>query len=277
MAPYYYSYRYLALLERNERFAAMARQIENSGRAQLVGQLPAFLEDPSLRRPLPESTALPIDYAQVFRYSDLARIRRQETSATILARNSTFFSLHKGSAVLEALRFASAFFGKGQFVGDKLETEGGKYVLRQSLEGAYYQPLSKEALERHPDPMMRDRTLRAQSNVQKLDSVVVITETKGRFEVVIDITGTADVPVAVELAFRRGGQLKGVEPVPNAGETFLLKNGFGQYSQGNQTIEFGPGQAEHTWTQLRGAQPKWDGLSVYLTGFAPFKITLKLA
>jgi hypothetical protein len=50
----------------------------------------------------------------------------------------------------------------------------------------------------------------------------------------------------------------------------------GRYTVGEDTIEFGPGQASHTYTQVRGALPKWDGLSVYLTGLTPFKTTLTI-
>lgn len=41
-------------------------------------------------------------------------------------------------------------------------------------------------------------------------------------------------------------------------------------------IEFGPGRVEHTYTQVRGASPKWDGMSVYLTGLTPFRATLDI-
>ena len=41
-------------------------------------------------------------------------------------------------------------------------------------------------------------------------------------------------------------------------------------------IEFGPGRVEHTYTQVRGAVPKWDGQCVYLTGTTPFEFTLKI-
>ena len=277
MAGYYYSYRYLALRDGNGQFAAMARQIALNSRNQLVHDLPAFLEDPNLQRRMPESQALPTNYAKLFRHSGLARIRREAVSATIFANNSNAFSFHKGSAALEALRFAASFFGKGQFVGEQLEIQDGKYVLRQTLEGNYYQPLSKAELKRQHDPMKRDRQSRVRSNVQKLEAVATFTETNGTFEVVLEINGTNDVPVAVELAFRHGGQLKGVEAVPNIGNAFLLRDGFGQYIHENQVIEFGPGRVDHTWTQLRGALPKWDGLSVYLTGFTPFKVALKIA
>jgi hypothetical protein len=275
MAGYYYSYRYLALHDRNGRFAAMARQIERNTPEQLRAELPAFLEDPGLQRTMPASQPLPTNYTQVFSHSQLARIRREQTSATILAENPTFFALRKGSAALEAVRFATAFFGKGQFVGAALEVQNGKYVLRQSLAGPYYQPLSPEELARQVDPMKRDRSLRARSNVQKLEATAMITEANGRFEIGIEIIGPENVPVAVELAFRPGGKLEGVETVSR--DTFLLRDGFGKYTQGDQVITFGSGQVEHTWTQLRGALPKWNGLSVYLTGFTPFQLTLKIA
>jgi len=120
------------------------------------------------------------------------------------------------------------------------------------------------------------RALRARSNLQALESVVEITESDGRFQIAISITGTDEVPVAVELAFRHGGQLHGVEPLPDQKDVFLLRSGTGRYVQGNDTIEFGPGRVEHSYTQVRGALPKWDGQSVYVTGFTPFKTTLAI-
>ena len=80
----------------------------------------------------------------------------------------------------------------------------------------------------------------------------------------------------IELAFRAGGKLEGVEPVPHVADAYLLRSGTGRYVLGADVIEFGPGRAEHTYTQVRGALPKSDGLSVYLTGFAPFTATLTI-
>ena len=285
MGKYYYSYRWLALRDSNGRFAAMARQIERTATAPLAQDLPAFLEDPTLQRPMPASAPLPTDYVKFFRYSALARIRRQQISATILAENSTVFSLRKGTAALEAVRVASAFFGKGQFVGETLELPDGRYVMRQALDGPYFQPLTKEQLDADgghvklaPNGTLAagPRALRARSNIQTLESVVTITENAGKFEIVLSITGTDQVPVAVELAFRHGGELRGVEPVAGMKDAFLLRNGRGQYLHEGNVIEFGPGHTEHTWTQLRGALPKWDGQSVYLTGFTPFHATIQI-
>jgi hypothetical protein len=285
MARYYYSYRFLALRDGDGRFAAMARQIERHARPQLTGELAAFLTEPELKRPLPADAALPTDYAKVFSYSNLARIRRGAISGTVLAANTTLFSFRKGNAALEAVRLASAFFGKGQFASDDLIVRDGRYVLRQKLEGPYYQPFSAEQIASGEHVRMApngtlaadSRAARAQSNVQHYEALVEVTESNGKFTLAISIAGTADVPVALELAFRHGGKLEGVEPVAGLKDAYLLAQGTGRYSVGGDTIEFGPGHTEHRYTQVRGALPKWDGQSVYLTGFTPFNLTLAIS
>ncbi|MEO6003487.1 MAG: hypothetical protein ABIZ04_22985 [Opitutus sp.] len=286
LGRYYYSYRWLALLDQDGRFAAMARQIEQTAAGQLGYMLAAFLTEPELLRALPPSSPLPTDYAKVFPYSKLARIRRGPVSATILADNSTLFSMRKGRAALEAVRLASAFFGKGQFIGEELVVEGGKYVLRQKLQGVYFQPLTKEQIAANGGKVLmapngtlatNQNEKRAHSDVQSLETVVTVTESQGQFDLTIDIAGTDHVPVSLELAFRHGGELRGVEPLPNVKDAFLLRKGEGEYVFDNQVIKFGPGKVEHVYTQVRGAIPKWDGLSVYLTGATPFRTTLHLA
>jgi hypothetical protein len=120
------------------------------------------------------------------------------------------------------------------------------------------------------------RAVRGRSNVQTLESVVEITEADGAFELDVAVGGTDGVPVAVEIAFRHGGQLHGVEAVPDLKDAYLLREGTGRCTSGADTITFGAGRAEHSWTQLRGALPKWDGQSVYLTGFTPFHLRLAI-
>lgn len=285
MARYYYAYRTLALRDGNGRFAAMCRQIERSVRPNHPGELAVCLTEPEFARPLPADAALPTDYAKFFSYSNLARIRRGAASGTILGGNTTLFSFRKNSAALEAVRFATAFFGKGQFTADTLEVRDGRYILRQKLEGPYFQPLSAAQIADGEHVKMAlngtladgSRAKRTRSDIQTLDAVVEVTETAGKFSLAFSITGTEHVPVAIELAFRSGGKLTGVEPVDHVSDAFLLRTGTGRYTLGDDTIEFGPGRANHTYTQVRGALPKWDGLSVYLTGATPFKMTLLIA
>lgn len=284
MARYYYAYRTLALVDGNGRFAAMTRQIERTARAQ-IPELMAFLAEPEFGRPLPPDATLPTDYARVFTHSSLARIRRGDASGTILAGNTTFFSFRRGGAALEAVRLATAFFGKGQFSADALEVREGRHVLVQELDGPYFQPLSPgqiaggEHTRMAPNGTLANnsRALRQRSNVQTQRAVVTVSEERGKFRLQISVQGTPDVPVVIELAFRAGGRLEGVEPLAGVADAFLLRSGQGRYVMGSDVIEFGPGRAEHTYTQVRGALPKWEGLSVYLTGLAPFEATLNIS
>lgn len=276
MAPYYYSYRYMALLDENPRFAAMARRIEDTETvARLSGALAYFLEDEALKETLPPGGSLPDDYVKFFPYSNLARIRRDNVDATILAENSTLFTFFKDGAALQAVRLASAFFGKGQFEASSIQEVDGTFVLRQELNGPYYQPYPVEDLPEDGDWEKMPRKNRPQSEIQYLRSTVKIEETeRGRFVLTFDIEGTDNVPLAIELGFRPGGELSGVEAVSGIEDAFFLKEGMGQYRLEGQTIEFGPGRHAHQWTQLRGAKPKLNALSVYLTGFTPFRFSL---
>lgn len=96
------------------------------------------------------------------------------------------------------------------------------------------------------------------------------------FLVDITVTGCSNVPIAIELAFRHGGKLEGVEQLMEIKDAYFLKFGIGKYSSGSNFIEFGPGYHKHEWTQLRNAQPKLDAMSVYLTGISPENFTIKI-
>lgn len=277
MSRYYYAYRYMALMDKNPIFSAMASRIEQSlGIESLSGNISYFLEYPGLAKPLPRKGILPADYEKHFPHSKLARIRRGQVDATILADNYSFLTFFKGNAALQAVRLASAFFGKGQFISPSLKIEEGKYVLIQELDGPYYQPHLKENISPDGNWEKMPRSLRPKSEIQYLKSQITIEEKQGRFSIQFDIKGTDHVPLAIELAFRPGGELTGVEEVADIDNAFILKEGFGQYQVDNHVIEFGPGTAAHTWTQLRGAKPRLNGHSVYLTGYTPFEFTLAI-
>jgi hypothetical protein len=192
--------------------------------------------------------------------------------------------LHKGRAALDAVRLATAFFGKGQFSSDTLTVEDGRFILRQVLEGPYFQPLTQQQIAAGDHIAMAPQgtvtgnraEFRTASNVQRLETTVEITERDGVFSLAFSLTGTPDVPVTIELAFRHGGTLTGVEPLGGNGTSFLLPSGTGRYSVGDDTIEFGPGMRDHTYTQIRGALPKWDGQSVFVTGMTPFQHSLSI-
>jgi hypothetical protein len=277
MENYYYACRYMSLLDNDGELAAMCRLIESTSFHKLTDFLNYLLEDPSLWKELPASKPLPISYVKSFPYSGVVRIRRNQWDTTILSNNPGWFTFHKVNAVLQAMRVATSFFGKGQFQSDTILQNGNTWVLSKKLEGPYFQPLPKDKISPDGDMAKMPKSSRKQSNVQYLETVVTISEAANGMNINIDISGTDGVPVTMELVFRKGGIFEGVQPHPSKPDAFFLQSPNGSYTVGNEAIYFGPGKMEHKAIQLRGALPAIDAPTVYLTGFTPFKHTLTIS
>jgi hypothetical protein len=277
MEGYYYPYRYMALRDKNGVMAAMCRLIEKTAPNKAVAYLDYLLEDPGLWKELPPGSPLPTHYVKRYPHSGLVRIRRTNWDSTLLAANPVWLTFHKGNAILQGVRVASSFFGKGQFQTEQIMQEGETWVLTQSLEGPYFQPYPRESISPDGDWEKMPRDKREQSEVQQLETRVMIHEANNGLAVQISINGTEGVPVALELIFRPGGTFKGVSPHPTREKSFLLPHESGTYTVQTDTITFGPGRAAHKNVQLRGALPATDAPTVYITGFTPFHHTLTLS
>jgi hypothetical protein len=267
MANYWFPLICLAIHDNDGRACSALRTITPG-----AAKLSALLEYPELAGRLPEPSPLPDNYERTFPLAGLARIRRGPRDATmVLQDNSRFFSLRNGAAVVEAVRFATSFFGKGQFVPASSSKDRG-YVFRQRMEAPYYQPVSQPVTYRNWAGV---RATRAQTQVCRLEQTATVTELKNGFELRVESSGTNGVPLAIEIAFREGGQLEGGRPAPHAESAWLLEGDYGVYRVGRDAIRFGPGAAPHLLTQLRGAEPKLPGPCVYITGYTPFDHTIR--
>jgi hypothetical protein len=277
LEKYYYPYRYMALKTGDGQFAAACRLIEKTAFQKTTGFLYYFLEDPSLWEELPSATPLPVDFAREFPNSNMIRIRRGGYDATILSGSPVFFTFHKKDIALQGMRFASAFFGKGQFTSDAYQVVNGQYVLSSHLEGPYYQPFPEERIPGDGDWSKMPRAQRAKSEIQELYSKVTIKEDGNGFLVEISVTGTDGVPLALELIFRPGGTLSGTVPHNELQDVFFLKEGMGKYAANGSDIKFGPGLNKHNWVSIRGALPRMEAPSAFLTGFTPFHHIIRIA
>ena len=264
MERYWFPLRYLAIADGNGQWASLVQQTEDRG-----ASASDYLRFPELRRPLPAAQPLPDNYHRLMRSLRAARIRRGAWDATVLMNgNSRFLALRHGQCAIEGVRFAAAFFGKGQFRPAQWAPVPGGYRMTQSLEGPYYQPLDPpEKVTAENFAALRAR--RRQSEVQRMDYEAAVTETGRGIAVRIRASGTANVPLAIEIVLREDAGLRGVEPAPAGEKSFLLKNGFAEARAGGRGFRFGPGLGRHAYTQVRGAEPKPPGQSVYLCGFTP--------
>lgn len=280
MSGYFHAYNFMALLDRNGKYAGMTGYISKTVTTKQLGyMLPYLLEDSSLLNELPEAEALPESYHKHFAYSDIVRIREGNTDMSVITANTTFFTFFKGNAALEAVRLASAFFGRGQFQSTRLEKEGETYILSSVIYGPYYQPLPNERIPKEGESWgLVSRMEREQSEIQTLSVKVYITPQGKKASVRIVVDGPENLPVALELAFREGGTFEGVTPGKGAEQAYLAANGKSfTYTYGKDSIRVGPGKREHNWTQLRGALPKLQAASVYFTAYGPceFNFTIE--
>jgi hypothetical protein len=278
MEGYYYPYRYLALKNKDGEMAAMCRFIEQTAGNKVGGYLDFFLEDPILWEDLPVSKPLPTNFNKYFKNSGLVRLRKEQNDATILSNNPVFMTFQKGEAVLQGIRLAASFFGKGQFKSEKIEQIGDTWVLKQYLEGPYFQPLQKDQISPDGDWEKMPKSNRKQSEIQQFECTTKIKmDEQGKVELTIEMTGTEGVPMALELIFRKGGTLTGVQKHATKENVYFFTEENGTYTFKNDKIEFSGGKSLHKNTQLRGALPAMDAPTVYLTGFTPFRYVLKIS
>jgi hypothetical protein len=268
MAGYWFPLQYLAVRDGNGRYAGLARHF-----APRAASLTALMEYPELQQSV-EPAAVPDDYVKLLPAVEALRIRRGPMSATVMLRgDSHFLGFRRGDAVIHSVRFASAFFGKGQFIPTAWKQQDGGYELTQTLEAGYYQPL---------DPPRRVvagewgrvREQRRQTEVCRLTQSARIWETKNGVRLRLRAEGTPNVPVAVEIGLREGGTLEGCVQSRGA---WILAEGYATYRAGSDMVRFGPGLREHSYTQVRGAEPPLPGTRVYLCGYTPFNREIEIS
>ena len=267
MNRYWFPLRYLATKDQQGQYLAVANHFTPA-----YASLADLMEYPELSGPLPAVAEPPSDFEKEMRALGVVRYRRGAVSATIMNNDASFFSVRNGNSMIEAVRFATAFFGKGQFISGKHSNSEGRWLLEQHLEAPYYQPLAPPRRVT-PENWNALRAERPTSQVCQLEQRCEISETRTGFKLRMRSDGTAGVPGALEIHLREGGNLAGCEP--SAGEISFLTSGFASWRVGDRQIRFGPALHEHRYVEIRGALPRQPGPSVYLTGFTPFDHTIE--
>lgn len=309
---YYLAYRYMSISAGSGLYAAVTRFIEHMDEFPeriLNRKLLYFMEEPMLQKELPEATIHPTDYVKWIKSSHLLRIRRESTSMTLFggvdwpliiasgrSNSPNLFAYRKGDAVLKYLRISSGFFKTGYFYSEGLDRRGKAYVLHRRMEVPYYQPMPEEMrndsgdyrLSQSIDGRFWNKMSfedRAVSNVKILETTVSMEEEHGNAALSIKVEGQAGVQVVVELCFKEGGSLSGVERPTSETENSFLAGGMGRYQFGDDSILFGPGTMKHRnlnglegerYSTHRGTL-RTQGQYVYLTGITPFEHTLKFS
>ena len=223
------------------------------------------------------------------------RFRHRETAVTVfgggdhspsgvasgVSNNPTFLRFRHGNSVLSDLRLSRNFFNLGPFRSMETRPEGDSVRLHEQVEASFYLPLPPERRREdgiyehsHEGRFSAAMDFAGRSTVQhRLRTEVTVTAKGHEADVDITFDGT-DTSFALELTFRSGGVLEGVEEVSDG--VYQLVASTGRYSVGADAIEFGPGSAAdpdtppvynpgETYTYLRGTNAT-EGIKVYITG-----------
>ncbi|MEV8313780.1 hypothetical protein AB0Q95_06370 [Streptomyces sp. NPDC059900] len=318
LPEFWLQYRELAIRDGNGTFAAMAALIQERGTQQTFGETPPgdrlaeVLDRPDLARELPALRELPTDFAHHDESCRLVRVRRGERTASIfggtdlpqlhaissgLSTNPTFFKMRKGAAILDSLRLAPQFFSLGPFRSEGLERRGDAWRLHAEVRAAFHQPLPRR--HRRKDglyPLTDDGRFwsamdfpHRTKEYRALRTEILVRETNhGGWELSFDVSESA-VPLALELCFRRGGQLagEGLEPVAGEDDTYQLVSGEASYTVGEDRITFGPGNGKggkqppvvepgERYTWMNGSLTP-DGIRVLITGRSPLTYRMTLS
>jgi len=307
---FYLSYRFMAIHTKNPMFVHMVNLIESLPEFNneiLAESLAFFMETPELQKEIPTDAKIANDFEKFFTVSNLARIRRGETSVTLFggndkplqivsgrSSNPNFLLFRKGDAILKYMRLSTSFFRLGYFSSDGIAKEGNKYILKEIKEGDYYQPLESQYLKPDgdyklsPSPDGRfwnkmDFESRIKSNVKKQTTIIEITENNGSLNLDFKVDGPPNVEVTIEMCFNEGSIVSGADK--DEKKNYFLKSGFATISIGNDTIKIGEGKCEHLnvdnldseeYTYHQGTL-RTAGEHVYITGFTPFKHTLTIS
>jgi hypothetical protein len=281
---YLMHFRELALVDRDRRFAAVAEQIIDRVAATpesfatsgySVGEfLAEALAYPALTAVLPRPVEPVTKYQKYFKGSQLVRIRRDNTTASIfggtdwhngrvdpvghptvireiasgLSTNPTFFKLRKGAAILDSVRMSPRFFSTGHFRSDGVTADRGGWRLSDQVKVPYHLPLPQRYRRRDGNYALgsegrfyakMDFPHRPKQYRVLKTSITIRQVGDGAFDLAFDVEGPA-TSLTIELCFRSGGSLTGVVPASGDGN-FQLVDGEGAYTVGADTITFGPG------------------------------------
>ncbi|MFA9192324.1 hypothetical protein AAGV28_13175 [Flavobacterium sp. FZUC8N2.13] len=304
VTKFYLQYRFMAIHTGNPMFVYMVHLIEKSpdfARSILSDSLVEFMTIPVLQQQISLESKVENDFAKFFAISNLARIRRGKTAITLFggndkpvlivsgrSSNPNFLMYRKGDAILKYMRLSSSFFRMGYFSSDGIEKVGNKYILKETKEADYYQPLAPEFLKADGDYQLsesKDKRFwnkmdfdnRVVSNVKKQTTVIEIEENNGALSIDFKVDGPPNVEITIEMCFKEGTEIAGATLVEKG--NYFLKSGNATLNIGNDVIHLGPGMAEHQnvnnldseeYTYHQGSL-RTEGLHVYITGLTPFQ------
>ncbi|GAB2552971.1 prenyltransferase/squalene oxidase repeat-containing protein [Gracilibacillus alcaliphilus] len=292
LAPYHLIYRLMAVNDQNAVYFSMAnlalKDVSRMGPVNnhlMLGYLfhPEIKEVPLKPAPLPanyevvinEHSSIENDLIQLeesqsqpeFKHSSrhtsfgapTVRYREGEMSATVMAKNPSFFSLQSGAVSLVGVELYTNFL-PGVIEFDHIEKKGkGWYQLSASMEKGYNSPIPKQSL---PDTnngesvwYLLPHAYRSLTHNQQVQITVDIKyKQAGGWSIEIETDQQEDILTQVVFLFSQDGSLQGEQVEQITDHQWFWKEGTLLYEHKEEQLVLEAGQHDHWVTEFRAAR-----------------------
>lgn len=278
---YYLQYLYLGLKYNISEFLAMASEIFD---VILEKQITApdilmqFLNYPQYRYATWKSERLSHNFSCIYQDSGVARVRRETYEYTAMAKKPSFFYFSTGKIRLE-LRLCGSFYEHRSFCAEEIKRESDKtLVLSQTMKGWYYLPFNEPPKTSNWWKMDLFSRPKLTGSEYDMRIEVAITEIEQGVKLVIRMSGISGAPFRLVFALSGMTELSGssfVLPI-HGGEQLIAADGMITATNGEETLEFGPGFGKHKLLEAKeyAQQPAAAQATVYFTDFTEFEHTI---
>ena len=278
---YYFEYLYMAHRTGNAAFAAAANQIMEDiiERGHLAPDcLPDLMANPQLVGWKPEGCGFPTQYRRNYRDSGIVRVRRGDTSYSLLNNSDRFLYFQTG-ALTASLRIGVTYFDQRSFRIQQLEEREGGFTLHYKAAGWYYKPFKENPGT--TDWWAMDNASREKIHGPDLQFTVWVDEVEDGVSVRIKTEGCPKVPVKVELCLSKGCSVHSEHFMTEgaAGGSIVAASGTVTVEKGVDVMRIGPAFGTHHFVGgYAGSETaSRDHFTLYFTDYSHFDRTFVLS
>lgn len=306
LARYYEPYRWMASLDNNGVFQAMADEARKLGGRSDITSILVYPELHKKVEPEPlktsyrvligKNTEPPPETPRIFHYEKpwpkyipgaaVFRFREGDFSLSILARHPEFMHLRFGDARILGVRVVPAFFGCGPIRFESIKEEGKRLLLTRQWTAWYNGPLPAHALRLDGNWIKMDHGQRGKDHFSRLRVDCEVEIGSGELHLAFRIDSEDPVPVQFVFRCAGGGTVEGpglvnVTPVDPSerlkqGIQYRLEDGFATYKVGQNFISIGPGSSKHKIDFIRGDDHRPLTKNILINEMAPIERVIRL-
>jgi len=212
--------------------------------------------------------------------SPVARVRKHKTSATVMTRNTSIFSLHHGDVKLLGVQIGSMFMpGVVEMQALRKTPEG--YEMSALLEKGYNGPIPAQYLGRFGTDEVSPWYLlphqhRPRTHVQQHRIAVKIRQRDLLWEIEITSDEMEDVLTQISFFFPKECSITGEGIASGEGDTKLWTGGSILCSAGGGRMEIASGQQDHLLWEIRNADTPRGVQTLKVNLLTPFSKTFRI-